>query len=41
MSLILTLVNGWQLLPEDKEKGLASGFGGELEAGPKALLLPS
>lgn len=41
MALILTLVNGGQLVSGDKEKGLASRFGGKLGAGPKALLLPS
>lgn len=41
MALILTLVKGWQLVPGGKEKSLASGFGGELGAGPRAFLLPS
>lgn len=40
MALILILVNGWQLVSGDKEKGLASGFGGKLGAGLKALLVP-
>lgn len=40
MALLLTLMNG-ELVPGDKEKGLPWGFGAELRAGPKALLLPS